>query len=218
MATIKLEILLDSNEQTDVLAFSNLMNAFSGNPSVQVVNQGFTIEALKRTVEAQSPSTQVKDTQDAPAAEATTSEASKDVKVFTEAEMLKLPNAELKSYVTGLGIDWEAAEGKNTNRKLTDLVLEFRKYVESSKNDMATNANPFAPDEDEKAEDTTAEENEEAATEGGVDYNTVKLELSKKVDANREAIVAKLAEFGATKLPNLPEAHFAAMYEFLKAL
>lgn len=132
--------------------------------------------------------------------------------------MLKLPNTELKSYVTGLGIDWEAAEGKNTNRKLTDLVLEFRKYVESSKNDTATNANPFAPDEDEKAEDTTAEENEEAATEGGVDYNAVKLELSKKVDANREAIVAKLAEFGATKLPNLPEVHFAAMFEFLKAL
>ena len=215
MATIKLEILLDSNEQTDILAFSNLMNAFSGTPSVQVVNQGFPIEALKRTVEAQSPSTSA---QDAPAAEATTSEASKDVKVFTEVEMLKLPNAELKSYVTGLGIDWEATEGKNTNRKLADLVLEFRKYVESSKNDTATNVNPFAPDEDGKAEDTTAEENEEAATEGGVDYNTVKLELGKKVDANREAIVAKLSEFGATKLPNLPEAHFAAMFEFLKAL
>ena len=232
MATIKLEILLDSNGQTDIIAFSNLMNAFSGTPSVQVVNQGFPIEALKRTVEAQSPSTANKLTasESEQIAETTKQEEYQNGYEYSEAEMLKLPNTDLKDYATGLGIDWAKAEGKNTNRKLADLVLAFRNGEPKEEQESLA-----AEAAKETAEDLTKEEQESLAAEaaketaedltkeddlGGdkLTYNDLKLSLGKKVDEHREAIVAKLAEYGATKMPNLAEEYWTDMFNFMEAL
>ena len=212
MATIKLEILLDSNGQTDIIAFSNLMNAFSGTPSVQVVNQGFPIEALKRTVEAQSPSTANKLTasESEQIAETTKQEEYQNGYEYSEAEMLKLPNTDLKDYATGLGIDWAKAEGKNTNRKLADLVLAFRNGEPKEEQESLA-----AEAAKETAEDLTKEDDL-----GGdkLTYNDLKLSLGKKVDEHREAIVAKLAEYGATKMPNLAEEYWTDMFNFMEAL
>jgi hypothetical protein len=216
MATIKLEILLDSNEQTDVLAFSNLMNAFSGAPSVQYLSSGFPVEALKRTLEAQSPSTANKVTasEAEQIAETTKEEEYQNGYEYSEAEMLKLPNTDLKDYATGLGIDWAKAEGKNTNRKLADLVLAFRN---GGAKDEESPATEVVKDEalKETAEDLTKEDDL-----GGekLTYNDLKLSLGKKVDEHREAIVAKLAEYGATKMPNLAEEHWTDMFNFMEAL
>ena len=206
MATIKLEILLDSNEQTDVLAFSNLMNAFSGAPAVQLLNpkQEFPSEALKRTVEAQSPSTQVTPTE----TEVNTTEIANISE--DEMQMLAMPNTDLKDYATSLGIDWAKAEGKNTNRKLANLILEFRDVTEKVTEGAEEEEAPT-----ETAEDLTTEEDLAGAK---LTYNDLKVSLGKKVDEHREAIVAKLAEFGATKLPNLAEQHWVEMYNYMEAL
>ena len=214
MATIKLEILLDSNEQTDVLAFSNLMNAFSGTPAIQLVTskQEFPLEALKRSVEAQSPSTSTSTQVTPTEVEVNTAEIAN----ISEDEMLAMPNTDLKDYATSLGIDWAKAEGKNTNRKLANLVLDFRNGVTSEVEDgspAAEAAKDEAPAE--TAEDLT-KENDLAGE--AITYNDLKVSLGKKVDEHREAIVAKLAEYGATKMPNLAEEHWEAMYNFMEAL
>ncbi len=205
MAQIKLEILLDSKEQKDVNAFANLMNAFSGTPAVHVLNSGsFPTEALKRTLEAQSPSTQDATADDEiKGVQSTTTE----IRDYSEEEMMDMPNANLKDYVAGLGIDWGKAEGKNTNRKLANLVLEFRNGV------TAEAAKDEAPAE--TAEDLTKEDD---LTGEAITYNDLKVSLGKKVDEHREAIVAKLEEFGATKMPNLAEEHWTEMYNFMEAL
>lgn len=218
MATIKLEILLDSNDQNDVTAFANLMNAFSGTPAIQLVTskQEFPLGALKRSVEAQSPSTstQVTPTE----VEVNTAEIAN----ISEDEMLAMPNTDLKDYATSLGIDWAKAEGKNTNRKLANLILEFRDVTEkvteeAEAEEVASYAAEVAEEEapTETAEDLTAED--DLAGEG-ITYNDLKVSLGKKVDEHREAIVAKLAEFGATKMPNLAEEHWTDMFNFMEAL
>ena len=51
-----------------------------------------------------------------------------------------------------------------------------------------------------------------------ITYNDLKVSLGKKVDEHREAIVAKLAEFGATKMPNLAEEHWTDMFNFMEAI
>ena len=214
MATIKLEILLDSENRNDVLSFANLMNAFSGAPSVQLVTSKheFPLEALKRTVEAQSPSSSSQVTVTATEAEENTTA---DPVEYSEAEMLAMLNTDLKDYATSLGIDWAKAEGKNTNRKLADLVLAFRNGEPKEEQSPAAEA---AKDEAE------AEAEEEAPTETAEDapttltYNDLKVSLGKKVDEHREAIVAKLAEYGATKMPNLDEEHWVDMFNFMEAL
>mgnify|MGYP003583873084 CR=1 FL=1 len=216
MATIKLEILLDSNEQTDALAFSNLMNAFSGTPAIQLVTskQEFPLEALKRSVEAQSTSTQVTPTE----VEVNTAEIAN----ISEDEMLAMPNTDLKDYATSLGIDWAKAEGKNTNRKLANLILEFRDVTEkvteeAEAEEVASYAAEVAEEEapTETAEDLTAEDD---LVGEKLTYNDLKVSLGKKVDEHREAIVAKLAEFGATKMPNLAEEHWTDMFNFMEAI
>lgn len=215
MATIKLEILLDSNEQTDVLAFSNLMNAFSGTPAVQVKSAGTEISNSKKVL--QEAGEEVFESIKALAETIVTEhkEETAENHEYTEAEMLKLPNTDLKDYATGLGIDWAKAEGKNTNRKLADLVLAFRNGETSE--EQETPAAEAAKDEApaETAEDLTKED--DLAGEA-ITYNDLKVSLGKKVDEHREAIVAKLAEFGATKMPNLAKDHWEAMYNFMEAL
>ena len=219
MATIKLEILLDSKEQNDVTAFANLMNAFSGAPSVQLVTskQEFPLEALKRTLEAQSPSIQVTATEAEGITETTQNEEYQNGYEYSEAEMLKLPNTDLKDYATGLGIDWAKAEGKNTNRKLADLVLAFRSgEIKEEQESPAAEAAEEAPTE--TAEDLTAEDDLSAEDAPALTYDDLKVSLGKKVDQHREAIVEQLGKFGATKMPNLDEKHWEAMYNFMEAL
>lgn len=207
MATIKLEILLDTRDQTDIVAFSNLMNAFSESPSVQLKSMGeksFPIEALKKAIEIQSPSTQ------------NTDEIKRDIsttEIYSEEEMMAMPNSDLKEYVTGLGIDWAKAEGKNTNRKLANLVLESRNgetEEQESPADKVEKEVPIVTSDDLTKEDDLAGEE--------ITYNDLKVALGKKVDAHRDAIVAKLAEFGATKMPNLPEEYWTDMFNFMEAL
>ena len=214
MATIKLEILLDSENQKDVLSFANLMNAFSGAPAVQLLNpkQEIPSEALKRAIEAHSPSNQV-----------TTAETEVNTTKFaniSEDEMLAMLNTDLKDYATTLGIDWAKAEGKNTNRKLANLVLEFRDVTEKV-TEVTEVTEAEAEEAAEAAEEAEAEE--EAPTETAEDapaitYNDLKVSLGKKVDEHREAIVEQLGKFGATKIPDLAEEHWVEMYNFMEAL
>ena len=178
MATIKLEILLDSENQNDALSFANLMNAFSGAPSVQLVTskQEFPLEALKRSVEAQSPSTSTSTQVTPTEVEVNTAEIAN----ISEDEMLAMPNTDLKDYATSLGIDWAKAEGKNTNRKLANLVLDFRNGVTSEVEDgspAAEAAKDEAPAE--TAEDLT-KENDLAGE--AITYNDLKVSLGKKVN------------------------------------
>lgn len=204
MATIKLEILLDSNEQNDITAFANLMNAFSGTPSVQYLSSGkyetFSKAAVEAGVRAETNTEAV----------VVTTEISKEEEYqngyeYSEAEMLKLPNTDLKDYATGLGIDWAKAEGKNTNRKLADLVLTFR--------------NGETPASEAAREEAPTEETEETnPSSEAITYDMLKLALSKKVEEHREAIVEKLGELGATKMPNLAEENWEEMYNFMEAL
>lgn len=207
MAKIKLEIELDSNDLNDQKAFTNLMHAFSGSPTVQVISSknDFPLQELKEAVKVQSPSTSEPDIKTSE----TNTEPAKDtteVTEYSETEMLKMPNSDLKEYATALGIDWAKAEGKNTNRKLTDLVLAFR---EEGSADEASDENDTDPGD---------LAGETSGSLVGVDYNDLKVALGKKVDDHRPAIVAKLKEFGATRMPDLAEKHWEEMYEFLEAL
>lgn len=214
MATIKLEILLDTKDQMDILAFSNLMNAFSGTPSVQLKSaedKNFPLEALKKAIEVQSLTTQ-----GTPGAESVIIEASKDFnkieRTFTEDEMMAMPNPDLKEYVTGLNIDWAKAEGKNTNRKLANLVLESR--------NGETKDQESTTEEDEKVSMDTSDDltKEDDLVGEEITYNDLKVSLGKKVDEHRDAIVAKLEEYGATKMTNLAEEHWTDMFNFMEAL
>lgn len=223
MATIKLKILLDSENQNDAVSFANLMNAFSGAPSVQlsqVVKSAahFPLQELNTAITAQSPTSQQTEEKTTEAVKVTDGE----IKDYSEQEMLDMPNTELKDYVTGLGIEWAKAEGKNTNRKLANLVLEFREVkggisqeIEDPAAEKIIQEGKLDKAENETAEDDLAEE-EESST--GITYNDLKISLGKKVDQHRDAIVAKLRAFGATKMPNLDEKHWEAMYNFMESL
>lgn len=72
--------------------------------------------------------------------------------------------------------------------------------------------------EEAEASAPAATTEKSAETESDVSLDDLKLELGVKVDANRDAIVSKLKEFGATKLSNLPEENYSEMLTFLKAL
>ena len=210
MATIKLEILLDSNEQNDVTAFANLMNVFSGTPAVQLVKSDHKA-AIEAGVRLETNTETVKVT-----TESAKEEEYRNGYEYSEVEMLKLPNTDLKDYATSLGIDWANEEGKNTNRKLADLVLAFRngEPKEEQQSPAAEAAKDEAPTEvEEEAPTETAEDAPTTLT-----YNDLKVSLGKKVDEHREAIVAKLAEYGATKMPNLDEEHWVDVFNFMEAL
>ena len=209
MATIKLEILLDSNEQNDVTAFANLMNVFSGTPAVQLVKSDHKA-AIEAGVRLETNTETVKVT-----TESAKEEEYRNGYEYSEAEMLAMLNTDLKDYATSLGIDWAKAEGKNTNRKLADLVLAFRNG--EPKEEQQSPAAEAAKDEAEAEEEEAPTETAEGAPTT-LTYNDLKVSLGKKVDEHREAIVAKLAEFGVTKMPNLDEEHWVEMYNFMEAL
>lgn len=129
-------------------------------------------------------------------------------KVSSEEELKSLPNAELKAMATDMGIDWDNADGKNTNAKLAKLII---RHQENNKSDDITSENTAAESNPE-----TIEKESDNKTEITVD--DLKVELGAKVEANRDKIVEKLTELGATKITNLDESHFGTFMTFLKSL
>lgn len=228
MGQIKLEILLDTEISSDQKAFLKLMQAFSGtNSGVQTVHNTdyklpvdkFIKSAVEAGVRAETNTEPIKVTT--------------EIAEYSEAEMLKMPNTDLKEYATGLGIDWAKAEGKNTNRKLTDLILAFREGKASPEEEQETNGEAESLEEAEtleeenstettKQEDTDLLDDEDLAGKDlagkEITYNDLKISLGKKVDDHRPKIVAELAKYGAAKMPALAEEHWEKMYNFLESL
>lgn len=131
----------------------------------------------------------------------------RDVSDYSEEELKAIPNDDLKSIATKLGIDWASAEGKNTNAKLAKLILKHYDYDKSAESENDTDY----PEKDIK-------EDPKKPAPSDITLDGLKVELGAKVEANRDAIVEKLNELGATKLTNLDESHYSEFMDFLKAL
>ena len=207
MANIKLELEFDSNSPNDLGLFTNLLVAFGGNP-IQVntsipVNVSIPESTVQNTV------------------------ADNTAKVnpfkYSEEELKAMANDDLKGLATEMGIDWANEEGKNTNAKLVKLIL--RNYegsgTETAKEETTEQAEDTSSEtvtETSKAE--TTKDAPAEAPKSGLTLNDLKLELGVKVDVgdNREKIVGKLTELGATKLTNLDPKHFPVMMDYLKSL
>lgn len=201
MARIQINLELDSNIDAELL--SKLTVALGGNQIITAPSVAFVAESLpKNTTEAAQIEPQKTDTIDKVKDE-TEEENFRDVSDYSEEELKSIPNDELKSIATELGIDWASAEGKNTNAKLAKLILRLQD----------------TPDEvTENNSDEDISEEPKKSTSQDVTLDELKVELGAKVDANREAIVERLNDLGATKLTNLEESHFSAFMDFLKSL
>lgn len=209
MSKIRVEIEINPSNLNEVQAFSALMLAMGGNDTatIQVPTNlgkagGFkapTIETAKAVVEAPAPTDKVEE-----------AKSEVEIKTYSEDELKSMDNDDLKELATGLGIDWATEQGKNTNAKLIRLILENYKGGEAPA--------PAEKVEEAEASAPAATTEKSAETESDVSLDDLKIELGVKVDTNRDAIVAKLKEFGATKLSNLPEENYSEMLTFLKAL
>ena len=197
MSKIRVELEINPSNLNEVQAFSALMLAMGGNDTATI--QVPTNLGKAGGFKAPAPAEKVEE-----------SKSEVDGKTYSEDELKAMDNDDLKELATGLGIDWAAEEGKNTNAKLIRLILKSNNGGEA----------PAPADKVEEAEASApAAKNEKSAeTESDVSLDDLKLELGVKVDTNRDAIVAKLKEFGATKLSNLPEENYSEMLTFLKAL
>lgn len=215
MGQIKLEILLDTEISSDQKSFLKLMQAFSGDTMAVPVDKAEATKtetdykaAIHAGVKLETNTEPVK----------VTTESTE----YTEAEMLKMPNTDLKEYATGLGIDWAKAEGKNTNRKLTDLILAFREGVASPEEEQEAIGEAETLEEENSTETTEQEDTDLLGDEDlagkEITYNDLKIALGKKVDEHRPKIVAELAKYGAAKMPALAEEHWEKMYNFLESL
>lgn len=70
---------------------------------------------------------------------------SKKVKEYGEDELMEMENKDLKKLCTELGIDPEKTDGKNTNRKLTNLILAKQKKALASVEDDDSDDEDEAP-------------------------------------------------------------------------
>lgn len=195
MANIKIALDLDSNDSKDLQVFINLLTAFGGNSTLNpVIDETYFHKKRDKPSEEVSEDPKISTT---------------EIRDYSEDELKAMDNSTLKDVATGLGIEWEKAEGKNTNAKLIRLILSVDEKADEGKEEYVTESK-------EKAE--TAQESTENISTGKTTLNELKVKLGEKVDANRDEIVAKLKEFGSSKLSNLPEEHYDAMYTYLNSL
>lgn len=208
MANIKIEIVLDTINPEDQSIFTKLSLAF-GNSNTEENISGTLTKAIVAPVYTGAVNGITDQTKTAEAPKEDIVE-SRDISTYTEDELKAMPNSELKNLATSMGIDWESMEGKNTNAKLAKLIVSFGSTSDKSTNDVET-----TDEESEEEKETPVTETKESLT-----INDLKLELGVKVDIgdNREKIVAKLSELGASKLTNLDPSHFSTMMDFLKNL
>lgn len=207
MANIKLELEFDSNSPNDLGLFTNLLAAFGGTTGVLNVPVGLG----KTGAYAQAVDTVADNV------------AKVNPFKYSEEELKAMANDDLKGLATQMGIDWANEEGKNTNAKLVKLIL--RNYegsgTETAKEEITEQVEDTSFEtvtETSKAE--TTKDAPAEAPKSGLTLNDLKLELGVKVDVgdNREKIVGKLTELGATKLTNLDPKHFPEMMDYLKSL
>lgn len=214
MAKIQINLELDSNQDAELL--SKLTVALGGNtyesPVADDVTKVATEEFKIEPRTALLPENMEVKKQE--------SENFRDVSDYSEEELKSIPNDELKFIATNLGIDWASAEGKNTNAKLAKLILKHYDYGKSaeSENIKEDNSDEEAYEVNRSASGGNTKEDSKKATSNDVTIDELKVELGAKVEANRDAIVEKLNELGATKLTNLDESHYSEFMDFLKAL
>lgn len=208
MANIKIELVLDTENSADSQAFIKLMAAFGGSSSPasdQVAKMAETAVKATQTV-IEKPEIVIYGTADDLQASP----------VYTEEELKAMANPDLKALATGYGIDWEATDGKHTNAKLARLVLEFYDIGRNVKDERTS------PEDSNDAEDEVTEDDKATETKdnSSVSLDDLKLELGAKVDIgdNRELIVGKFKELGATKLTNLETKHYPELLSFLRSL
>lgn len=219
MARIQINLELDSNQDAELL--SKLTLALSGRTQSEKHQQ--LDETGKKDFMLMKDATIESRTAFLPEnAETKKSEPEnfRDVSDYSEEELKAIPNDELKFIATNLGIDWASAEGKNTNAKLAKLILKHYDYGKPAESEdiKEDNSDEEAYEANRSASGENTKEDSKKATSNDVTIDELKVELGAKVEANRDAIVEKLNELGATKLTNLDESHYSEFMDFLKAL
>lgn len=209
---------MDSNEVKALLAFFNTLNGNTFNPTVEsVVDRVSTkveqaIETVKQSSEIEEP---------------------KEERVvnnnyeYSEEELKAMATNDILSIVKDLGIDPDKFEGKNTAKKLRDLILNsYSSHVEVTEDKWVDESTGTTfEDVVEKIEEAieTVKSYREVDDIKSVSEEPLKVEviralLNEKVDAHREAIVAKLRAFGAKNLTVLEADKHLEFYNYLKAL
>jgi hypothetical protein len=206
MARIQINLDLDTNISGDAELLGKLTVAFGGNQNNASPSVNFVAESILKGVAMEPRIAIIPENMETKKAEDEV-EKFRGVSTYSEEELKAIPRDELKSIATNLGIDWASAEGKNTNAKLAKLILKHYDYDKSAESENDTDD----PEKDIK-------EDPKKPAPADITLDELKVELGAKVDANRDAIVEKLNELGATKLTNLNESHFLAFRDFLKSL
>ena len=206
MARIQINLDLDTNISGDAELLGKLTVAFGGNQNNASPSVNFVAESILKGVAMEPRIAIIPENMETKKAEDEV-EKFRGVSTYSEEELKAIPNDELKSIAANLGIDWASAEGKNTNAKLAKLILKHYDYDKSAESENDTDD----PEKDIK-------EDPKKPAPADITLDELKVELGAKVDANRDAIVEKLNELGATKLTNLNESHFLAFMDFLKSL
>jgi len=213
MARINLTLDLDTYNPGDAELLGKLTLALGGNNQNVAESVAFAVGSM--TKEALAPSTAFL-SEAMITKEFKTEELEKAgaVSEYTEDELKAIPNEELKVIASSLGIEWAATEGKNTNAKLAKLIL---RHFNSSEKEEDKDTSEKEENNDTET-DMKEDKKKSKSTDSEITLDVLKVELGAKVDANRDAIVAKLNELGATKLTNLDESHFITFMDFLKSL
>lgn len=206
MARIQINLDLDTNISGDAELLGKLTVAFGGNQNNASPSVNFVAESILKGAAMEPRIAIIPENMETKKAEDEV-EKFRGVSTYSEEELKAIPNDELKSIATNLGIDWASAEGKNTNTKLAKLILKHYDYDKSAESENDTDD----PEKDIK-------EDPKKPAPADITLDELKAELGAKVEANRDAIVEKLNELGATKLTNLNESHFLAFRDFLKSL
>ena len=197
MAHIKFEVEMDSTRDLDL--FTKLLAAFSGEIVLNVApTKAFTESPSVQSITITEPSP----------VEVTAFDSKE---IYSEEKLREMDNSSLKDLATGMGIDWASEDGKNTNAKLVKLIL--RKYEEFTKEEDTEQSEDTVDVVETKKEESV----KDSPAESELTLNDLKLELGIKVEDNRDAIVKKLTELGASKLTNLDATHYPVMMDFLKS-
>lgn len=124
---------------------------------------------------------------------------------WTAKEMRDMETGELKDACDILDIDYAAADGVNTNKKLRDLILDYFKA------DAPAETKEAAPIQETKKEAP-------AATEGGATIDDVRAAVTNNVGAHREAIKKELTRLGANNVTSLDASKFQDFLDFIDLL
>lgn len=201
---LEFDPISDAGSAAAIIAFFQTLRGAS-TPLVALSEKSLTEVEIEKIADTMCSGVKAVETHNAP--------VSKDYDngyQYSEEELINMK--EINSLAESMGINLSEYPGKNTNKKVRDLILAS--YAGDLKEDTVSND----VTEDQTENNVTVTDTTEPVKDTKLSLEEVRAVLTKKTDAHREAIKAKLTALGAKNLTTLDAKHYEEVYEFLTAL